>query len=152
MFPGSPVDVMSDEAKRQVSKKIEIAERLAKWIVTALPVKTESAEGLQTAIRDFLCVDLEQVQAMQDAFPGAQRATLEDLARAQQCLEATRQKIDFFETGGAGHFDDDPIQEGISMGIRSLGPMLLPDLRLQLQREEEFVSEIQKALEAQGGE
>lgn len=90
-------------------------------------------EALCKALRDYLCMDLdEEAQIRSAAF---YKPTPETLVRAQTELEATKQQIE------ALNDPDSPMS--------LMAGFLRPQLELSLQAQEEYVSRIQKELEGQ---
>ena len=98
--------------------------------------KIAIVETLCKALRDFLCMDLdEQAQICTSVFS---KATPEMLVRAQTELEATRQQMEALK---------DP-----ESPMSAMAAFLLPQLELSLRAQEENVSRIQKELEGQAAE
>jgi hypothetical protein len=150
----------------QLKEQIQKAEDLATAIFGALPafVSTLAIENkfpvgdrlldLRTALRDFLCCELEQRLADQEAnpLPTAEQVQAEmDKARRSafvkppiEVLLQAQQKVSAIEDAIA---KIEELEDGNP--IKDYGEaILIPQYQMQLEQERIFLSQIQKAMEA----
>jgi len=152
----------------QLKEQIQKAEALAEaiWKIAAVFVPKDVLEravveevgdrlmGLRTALRDFLCCELEQKLADQEANPlptAEQIQTEMDKARRSlfgkppiEVLLQAQQKVSMLEDAIA---KIEELEEGNP--IRDYGEtLLIPQYRIQLEQERTYLSNIQKAMEA----